>query len=148
LFKAISISDLTSLDSHLCDAEITHVVDCIGRTLPAIQESLKTKTSGPELTLAGMCRIISEAACRVLAEEGLNVKILEGLIEVEPNSWTEHQVLLLRLKQYWVVIDFTAGQFEQYLNAPLLVLITAPNLNALRQALGDSFKWWLGDETA
>lgn len=115
--------------------------------LPLVDEALTaTQLEMTRLGIlrpTGLCETATSALHVGLKKEGVNASILEGTVRLGERDWMEHRVNLLRFREFWLTIDLTASQFDQFdhLNGDLVALQVLPSKVHLRAALQEFAGW-------
>jgi len=99
------------------------------------------------------CRRATEAVLGVVRSAGFSASILEGDVPTKNTLspeydryqwWSVHSVALVRLDECWVVVDFTASQLPRFQDVPVVINITEPSFEALKEVLHANYGWWIG----
>lgn len=142
MIKVIGIKGFKRLKSDLSDSEVVQVVDIIQNHFNEIREFVGANNSNTRNPTKDMCLDLSRYMNQILKKEGIHAVILQGEIEIAKDSWLEHHISLVMLTNFWMTIDLSVSQLEQYEKSPLLILITEPDKLLLEEALKDAYGWW------
>jgi hypothetical protein len=142
MIKVVSIRELKQLEVELRDLEVTQVLDIVQRYFGNIREYISANSSNTQDPTKDMCLDVSRYMNEILKKEGVQALILQGEIEIGKDSWLEHHISFVMLTNFWMTIDLSVGQLEQYNGTPFLILITEPDRSLLQGALKDSYGWW------
>src|SRR3990172_5350354 len=125
--------DLKKFKSGVNDSEVLLVLDIIQTNYHNILDFIeKNNHNGSS---SGMCLAVSRYFNKILQSNGLHPKVLQGEIEIDNNSWLEHHISILRLKDFWMTIDFTADQIDCLAETNFVIILCKPNEQSLKNAI-------------
>jgi hypothetical protein len=136
-----SFERLEELLSTCLDPEVLLVARLVESSFEEVREILKT--SSADGSTAGSCLLLAEFFRGLLSGIGVRSKVLQGDIEVSENSWLEHHVNLIPLTNHWILVDFSASQFDDYPDVPFLLMVLDPNKLSLKRAITGAYRWWI-----
>mgnify|MGYP001559230078 FL=1 len=118
------------------------LADFMRSQLAMLHKSLVDQKIGPE-GFENLCVVATDELNKKLQEVGFVANILEGDLEMSPKNWLVHRVNLVKLSDYWVVMDLTASQLLWFKNRTWLLETTSPDPESLKEFLKNNYRWWI-----
>lgn len=137
-------NELESLRNRVVDDQTRGILDFVRSDCPEIQQQVRNNAplkSDPDV---GTCLQAATAIRDALRSrsKGLNVRVLQGDVPLKPKSWLEHHIAWIEGSHRWATIDLTAKQIPRLANAPLVVIVSDPDVSVLKNALRATYDWW------